>query len=127
MNVIPKFSRKWRIAVTTLIALFVLSVPAVIVPSRMSDGTERYSGIKQEVARRALKDISNYCATPLPPYRPILVVEDVRPAKPNEQGNRCTRPGEISPDPNDPWHYTVVVSVRTFFGIRETTFVIQGH
>jgi hypothetical protein len=109
-------------------ALLVLAVPLfliffaviyIIFMTLTPNGTENYSDIKQDVAKRALAfEQYNSNISPLPSFMRKLQVEDVRPITAAEKKQYCHNPSNTSDDPGNPYYYAVVVKVQRLFETR---------
>jgi len=80
------------------------------------DGTEKLTGAKQEVAKKALSfEQKNSSVSPMPSFTQQIHVDEVRAISSDEKTKYCTNSAYVSDDPNDPRYYAVVMSLHKLF------------
>ncbi len=103
------------ILVTGLILAIAIATIAIALAMR-SDGTEELTGVKQDVAKKALSfERKHSSVSPMPSFTQQIQVDDVRAISADEKSKYCTNPAYISDNPNDPRYYAVVMSLHKLF------------
>src|SRR6266550_5885929 len=102
---------------TGLVIFVILTVLAVGIPHFVGDGTDRFVGVKKEVAEEALQ---NAYATQDPMSRAVNVlafqfyVEDIYRMQPEDAKKYC----KLSQDDDGTGYYSIEMSQVTIFGFR---------
>ena len=87
--------------------------------NKITHGTDKYTGVQLEAAKwaieyeRSLEPISILLDAHMP-----IHIEEVRPLRQDEY-DKCIV-SDRNHDPNDIRHYAVIVSNRTYFGVKES-------
>ena len=120
----PRKPKRWLIFIaSTVVALVAVYYIGSSIQNNITDGTENYTGYKLKLAENALKRLrAESDISPVAIYH-HLRVDDIRPSTAEEVQEECHPENHYSSDPNNPGHYTVVVSDRSLFGIK--TFSIN--
>ncbi|CAI7977266.1 hypothetical protein FRAHR75_320074 [Frankia sp. Hr75.2] len=106
-------------AVATLVGLIIIS--AFVIPISMNDGTGIYTGAKLAAAERAVSD-SKMHFSGIQSFGHFRVRVEAVEVVPQSDREVCGSAPEamVSENPENPKHYLVVVSHRTFFGLVDS-------
>jgi hypothetical protein len=108
-----KSNRKLAIIVAVIVLLAIAAAVYIAPGLFLPDGTEKFTGVKQEVAKMALSfEHMNSRISPMPEYMQQIHVDGVRAISSDEKSKYCTNPDYVSDDPNDIRYYAVEMSIH---------------
>ena len=119
-----KHRKLWLAITAVAILLIATAVIGRMQQTKITDGTEKYSGAQLEAAKSAMERLRMEDDLNPANFGDVYRVDAVRVARPDEAS--CAVYLRYSNDPNSKAHYAIEVSSRTLFGIKTTSRTLYG-